>query len=690
MCVCTPLAPSKPGPGAGPACDRLVVLVARGAEREVVHRALRGGLQPERAVQRVDDALRGFDVAGDDRARRHRVEHRALRHPDVERAQATGIQRDRFRDQRAEHIQHCSHGDRARRVEIVRVLRRGAGEVDDRRTRRPVDRDADGNSLAVVELVVEAAVVQPADRAAHAGLAVVLDVGHVPEQCRPAVHRGGTLEFADAAGVRGELRAQVGEVLLGIARRPPDVGEQVAHLGLCEAAIADDADRRNQHAFLGDVAAAGWHRSRRRAADVGMVRTRCGEEVKVLAGCVEHRRDDGHVGQVRATVVGRVEQEGIAWAQVVTVGFEHRGHAGAHRPEVDGHVRCIRDEAGGGVEQRAREIEPLLDVHRARGLLQHDAHLLGDVHVEPVEDFEMHRVRTVGIGRGRPGDPARPQQPQDAAGGHGRDPTRCDPAGRAPLDHQRRTRDDHPRPEVAALVQRNVMPRAVEPGPRVCGRQQRGGRSGRCLDGLVIPVAFFPGLGRDRRDHDAIRVIRKSVQSRMSLEEGPAQRGCRLPLDFDRRVRAREPQLRRAPHGDRGATDVLAQQFCTRHLLELGQPLLGGERALSIERRLEAAPADTAPLCESDAPGGEHAGQRMQQQVVDAEQFCDCAGVLAGCAAERQQREPAGVLAVAQREFADGIRHLRLGDRQERVGQRLDRVLRTAVARHRPCNGCEA
>ena len=65
MCVCTPLAPSKSGAGARAAGDRLVVLVAFVAEREVVHRALRRGLQAERAVQRVDDALRRLDVAGD-------------------------------------------------------------------------------------------------------------------------------------------------------------------------------------------------------------------------------------------------------------------------------------------------------------------------------------------------------------------------------------------------------------------------------------------------------------------------------------------------------------------------------------------------------------------------------------------------------------------------------------------------
>ena len=46
-----------------------------------------------------------------------------------------------------------------------------------------------------------------------------------------------------------------------------------------------------------------------------------------------------------------------------------------------------------GVEDRAREIEPLLDVDRTRGVPQHRAHLLRDVHEQRIEHFETHRVR---------------------------------------------------------------------------------------------------------------------------------------------------------------------------------------------------------------------------------------------------------------------------------------------------------
>ncbi len=63
--------------GAGPraASDRLVVLVAVVAEREIVHGALRGREHAKGAVERIGDALRGLDVAGDHRRGIARPQH---------------------------------------------------------------------------------------------------------------------------------------------------------------------------------------------------------------------------------------------------------------------------------------------------------------------------------------------------------------------------------------------------------------------------------------------------------------------------------------------------------------------------------------------------------------------------------------------------------------------------------------
>ncbi len=58
-----------------------------------------------------------------------------------------------------------------------------------------IDGDAHGDHLAIVHLVAEAAVAQPADRTAHAALGVVLHVTHVREQHGASMVRRGAPQF---------------------------------------------------------------------------------------------------------------------------------------------------------------------------------------------------------------------------------------------------------------------------------------------------------------------------------------------------------------------------------------------------------------------------------------------------------------------------------------------------------------
>ena len=71
---------------------------------------------------------------------------------------------------------------------------------------------------------------------------------------------------------------------------------------------------------------------------------------------------------------------------------QHRAHALAHRAQMHRHMRRVRHQAALGVEDRAGKIQPLLDVHANRRVLQHRAGLFRNVHEQVVEQLQQHRI----------------------------------------------------------------------------------------------------------------------------------------------------------------------------------------------------------------------------------------------------------------------------------------------------------
>ena len=315
MCVCTALQPSKSGPAPGAAAERLVVLVALVAEGEVVHRPLRGGDDAQGAEKRVGDRLRGLDVAGRDGRRRTRVEHRARRDDDVQRLEAAGVERDVGVDERAEDVEDGGRAHRGRRVEVVGALRRRAGEVDRRPRGRPVDANGDGD-LRCRRPSRSANSPSPmrsrTRRTASSALSCTwLHVGarrrrgrtrrpcararRRPRDWPPPARAGRPRFWARSRTGWGPAVSRAASSRL--AQAPPSTSWK-SSISTPSSSIVRLSRR---------------HRARRDAADVGVVgrarrRRRGGSRAR------EHRRDDGQVGQVRAAVVGRVEQERVAGA----------------------------------------------------------------------------------------------------------------------------------------------------------------------------------------------------------------------------------------------------------------------------------------------------------------------------------------------------------------------------------------
>ena len=233
------------------------------------------------------------------------------------------------------------------------------------------------------------------------------------------------LQLRHALGVGGHVRLEVGDVLGRAARGILGAGQQRVRLGLQEAALVDQLEVVDVDALLLDGGGTRRHGAGREPADV-LVMPAAGdveEDGGVGVGAVgvrpcgsdpilrrrlchgvrpagsdparpsrKHRRDHGDVGQVRAAVVGRVQHVDVAGPHLAGVGADHRLDRAVHGAQVHRHVRGVGDELALGVEHRAGEVEPLLDVDRLRRVAQRLAHLLGDRHVEVVEHLQQHGV----------------------------------------------------------------------------------------------------------------------------------------------------------------------------------------------------------------------------------------------------------------------------------------------------------
>ena len=98
--------PIVTGSSTRPATDRLVILMSAVSKGEVVHRSLAGGRYPQCTQQRIRDGLPGLNIPGHDGSRILRCQHAAFGDDDLDRFQATFVQRNSIVDQATENIQN--------------------------------------------------------------------------------------------------------------------------------------------------------------------------------------------------------------------------------------------------------------------------------------------------------------------------------------------------------------------------------------------------------------------------------------------------------------------------------------------------------------------------------------------------------------------------------------------------------
>ncbi len=122
-----------------------------------------------------------------------------------------------------------------------------------------------------------------------------------------------------------------------------------------------------------------------------MVTTACNPEPNFTIFIVKHWRADGQIGQVRSTIVRRVDQEHVARLDICVL-TDSRCNGRIHGAEMHWHVRCIGNQIAFCIKHGAREIETFFDVDRIGRVLERYAHLLCNRHEEIVENLKHHRI----------------------------------------------------------------------------------------------------------------------------------------------------------------------------------------------------------------------------------------------------------------------------------------------------------
>ena len=207
----------------------------------------------------------------------------------------------------------------------------------------------------------------------------------------------GCRDRAARAPAACRARPQIPAAVVGSANvREQEVGDL-----LDGDPAAHDPQRRDAYALLVDLRCVAGEAARHHAADILPVRHHCHDREGTVV--VEHRVEEPHVVEVRASRVGVVVQVQVARADVVAIPREHL----AGRPRQGGDVGRLLDlrrghELAGGGEHRRREVVALDDHVGVRGADDHGAHLAHDRREPRLDQLDGDGVEPARLDAGGP------------------------------------------------------------------------------------------------------------------------------------------------------------------------------------------------------------------------------------------------------------------------------------------------
>ncbi len=368
---------------------------------------------------------------------------------------------------------------------------------------------------------------------------------------------------------------------------------------------------------------------------------------------------------MRAAVVRRVQHVDVAGLDAPGVLADHGLDRLAHRAEVHRHVRRVGDQVARAVEDRTGKVEPLLDVHRVRRVLQPKPHLLGDRHEEIVEDLEPDRI-DLGADRAR-GDPrARALEHQVIELGDARPPFRLHYCRGIRLRDDRRPIDALPGAQRLAPIERCLAPFAAGEHAHflhgACRRAPLSRPLLRCISGR-------DRFHRHRLGHQ--RAARHQERELLAVGRLELSHHCLAiaELHDERGIRAVIFQVHALLHQNAAGGHALELQFVSRLRGQLFRN--AREWPSVIELQLDRALAHGRLVGKAHAVSREHARVRVDEDPRHAERVRDETGVLAGGATEAAERISRHVVPALHRDVLDRVRHVAHRDLHEPFGDRL-------------------
>ena len=326
-------------------------------------------------------------------------------------------------------------------------------------------------------------------------------------------------------------------------------------------------------------------------------------------------------------------------------------------------MRRVGHQVALGVEDRAGEVQPFLDVHAHGRVLQHRPGLLGHVHEQVVEQLQQHRIGLLAAGRDAPCLRHHPAQQHMVARRDLRGPARLDHGRGIRLAHQRRPGDRIAGEQRGPLIDRRLM--------RGAAGEHRNG-----IDRLCSPRA---ALGQQRLGHALARcdrLHRDRLHHQRAARRGEAEAGAmrggefghdrlQVPQSNDqRRLGAGVAQMQLPVHDDAAGIGALRLQ---RLPGSRRQPVGDGGQLRHLvlgQRQFHRLLAQSGLVGQAHAVGRQHPGIGMNEHRLHAQRIGHQARMLAARAAEAVQREAGHVMALLHRDLLDRVRHVGYRDRQ--------------------------